>query len=189
MIKDCPRKDLKPGMVIAEDVYSKTGQIIIPKDSTLTEPLILRLRFYNITSAPILFPDEPEPVPEPQPAPAPPKGNVQEPTYSQKVVRSKEFQTFQIDYSRVIATVKQEFGNSSAFKIEPIKIIEKSAEIFQSLCNDFSTINFIFTSNWGLQRDHRILCEYIFCNFRFSRVFSKSCPQSPAATGCYPPSF
>ena len=111
MIKDCPRKDLKPGMVIAEDVYSKTGQIIIPKDSTLTEPLILRLRFYNITSAPILFPDEPEPVPEPQPAPAPPKGNVQEPTYSQKVVRSKEFQTFQIDYSKVLAIVKQEFEN------------------------------------------------------------------------------
>ena len=48
--------------------------------------------------------------------------------------------------------------NSSAIKIEPIKIIEKSAEIFQPLCNDFSTINFIFTSNLGLQRDHGILC-------------------------------
>lgn len=49
-------------------------------------------------------------------------------------------------------------GNSSAIKIEPIKNNRKSAEIFQPLCNDFSTINFIFTSNLGLQRGHGILC-------------------------------
>ena len=50
------------------------------------------------------------------------------------------------------------YCNSSAIKIEPIKNNRKSAEIFQPLCNDFSTINFIFTSNLGLQRGHGILC-------------------------------
>ena len=41
-------KDLAVGMMVAQDVYSKAGQLIIRKDSLLTRQMIAHLKYYFI---------------------------------------------------------------------------------------------------------------------------------------------
>lgn len=106
---------LEEGMVTALPVKSKHGQLIVNDGVTLTDQLIARISFYGISS--IQVEDVPEPEEEPVPAANPepkeqesakplPKGNVQEPTYSQRIKGSAQFQTFQFDYSRSTGDLK-----------------------------------------------------------------------------------
>lgn len=103
---------LEPGMITANPVTTKRGQLIVNEGIELTSQLIARISFYGIDciriDAPELKPekkaDQAEPSAAKQPSPAEaaknvPKGNVQEPTYSQRIKKSSEFQRFQYDYS------------------------------------------------------------------------------------------
>ena len=38
-----------PGMIVAEDIYTKDHYLIIAKDTVLTDKIITRLKFYSIT--------------------------------------------------------------------------------------------------------------------------------------------
>lgn len=49
---------LQTGMVTAEDVYALNGQLLVPKGSALTEPMIHKMRVYSIRSVRIA--DSPE---------------------------------------------------------------------------------------------------------------------------------
>ena len=42
--------DLVPGMVTYEDVYTYNDQMILPKNTVLTDKMITRLEFYSILS-------------------------------------------------------------------------------------------------------------------------------------------
>ena len=41
-------KDLRPGMKTAEDVYTYTNQLLIPKGTILSDKSITKLEFYSI---------------------------------------------------------------------------------------------------------------------------------------------
>jgi len=84
--------DLMPGMRIAEDVYSYNNQMILPKNTTLTDKMITRLEFYSVLAIKIsvdslgydVMADEEE---------------FEETTsYSKKVLSSKQFQEFEANY-------------------------------------------------------------------------------------------
>ena len=47
-------QDLKPGMITAAPVKTKAGQLIIGKNTVLTESLITRMSFYNIQSVSVI---------------------------------------------------------------------------------------------------------------------------------------
>ena len=47
-------QDLTPGMITAEPVLSKHGQLIVAADTELTNQMIAHLSYYNIPSASIL---------------------------------------------------------------------------------------------------------------------------------------
>lgn len=97
-------KELKPGMKTAQAIQTPRGQIIVSKDQTLTAATINRIAFYSI---PTIFVHEPEA--EAPTEPVIPKGNVQEPTYSQRVKQSSEFKQFQLEYAKRMATCKEMF--------------------------------------------------------------------------------
>ena len=40
--------ELKPGMVVASDVYNRQDQLVIPAETVLTEKVISKLSIYNI---------------------------------------------------------------------------------------------------------------------------------------------
>ncbi|WP_180272634.1 HD-GYP domain-containing protein [Konateibacter massiliensis] len=43
-------KDLIPGMITAENIYTVSGQLILPENLKLTDKMIMRLEFYSIDS-------------------------------------------------------------------------------------------------------------------------------------------
>ena len=90
-------QDLKPGMITAAPVKTKAGQLIIGKNTVLTESLITRMSFYNIQSVSVIdskdtVEEEPKKIVAPE----------HELSYSQKVRKSSSFQKFQIDYTNHI---------------------------------------------------------------------------------------
>lgn len=108
MTKYYPTDELVPGMVTAGEVRTKGGQLIVENGVSLTDRLISRIKFYAIPQVSVT--EDPIPVTKKEEQTDVPtyvvKPETQAPSYSQKVVRSKEFQNFQISYSRVIATYR-----------------------------------------------------------------------------------
>ena len=91
-------KDLKSGMITALPIYTAKGQLILEPGTFLTPALISRLSFYSIDSATV---EDPVSIPKP--------GNVQNPTYSQKVKQSPVFMQFQIEYSKELNSIQDAF--------------------------------------------------------------------------------
>lgn len=121
MIKTIAINDLQPDMITEEDVLTKGGQLIVPKGTNLTYKLISRMMFYNIVSAVVSVP---EPQKNEQPEKAEPVTEKKSPllkngfsaipdekppvplaAYSKKVMQSKEFLAFQIEFSKVSASI------------------------------------------------------------------------------------
>lgn len=50
--------ELQPGMVMAEDLRTPRGQVILPEGATLTEATIASLHRYQVTTLSILLSDE-----------------------------------------------------------------------------------------------------------------------------------
>ena len=88
--------NLKPGMVISEDVFSYHGQCLAKQNTPVTLQLIEHLKFYQIASVSI-FPEN--------------HGDRNSSTmtaqrletYSQRIRRSPEFQRFKTDYTKKVS--------------------------------------------------------------------------------------
>ncbi|MEG0961881.1 MAG: HD-GYP domain-containing protein [Lachnospiraceae bacterium] len=112
-------KDLNPGMITADSIYSKKGQLILDSGTSLTPALISRLSFYGIESATIQIANSDVPsntpvVPSntpvvPSNTPVVPLGNVRNPSYSQRVKQRPEFMNFQISYSKELDSLQNSF--------------------------------------------------------------------------------
>lgn len=119
---------LEKGMVTAAPVKTRHGQLIADEGVALTDELISRISFYGIDCIRIIDADD-KAAPEKQSIPKPiGKGNVQAPTYSQKIKNSREFQRFQFDYSRSTGDLK---NNLSSVLSEEDKTFNKN-ELLQS---------------------------------------------------------
>lgn len=88
--------DLRPGMRTGEDVYSYNNQMILPKNTILTDKMITRLEFYSVLAIRIAEDgDLDEPV---QAAAEPEIPLTNDPPYSEKIKASKEFKVFEKQY-------------------------------------------------------------------------------------------
>lgn len=47
-MKNLPIRDLEPGMIVAEAIYTSRGQLVMEEETVLTAELISRLSFYSI---------------------------------------------------------------------------------------------------------------------------------------------
>lgn len=59
-IKTIAAAQARPDMVVADDIFSFSGQLIIPKGTVLTNRSITRLKFYSITDLKIVLEDDEE---------------------------------------------------------------------------------------------------------------------------------
>ena len=99
--------NLKPGMVISEDVFSYHGQCLAKQNTPVTLQLIEHLKFYQIASVSI-FPEN--------------HGDRNSSTmtaqrletYSQRIRRSPEFQRFKTDYTKKVSFMKENINNLSS---------------------------------------------------------------------------
>lgn len=101
--------ELQIGMKVLEAVQTANNQLVVAADTILDRQTIDRIRFYGIQTIKVEGEDleasqearaeeAPKVSQEPE-APRIPLGNVQNPTYSQKVKASPGFQSFQMNYS------------------------------------------------------------------------------------------
>lgn len=79
--------ELEAGMVIAEDVFSHTGQLLAPAQTTLDEAYIRKLKLYNIATVAVV--DRNNEIP---------KIDGIEPTYCERIRQSPDFQAFKTEY-------------------------------------------------------------------------------------------
>ncbi|SER56444.1 HD-GYP domain-containing protein [Lachnobacterium bovis] len=101
-----PVSNLELNMIVADDVFSKTHQLLVPKGSIVTKQIISQLRFYNIDSIRIIEGDLPQSVKD-----AIMHKEHIENTHIEKLINSKEFQVFQAKYSDAIDVVKTELND------------------------------------------------------------------------------
>lgn len=102
--------ELVAGMQVAADVYAENDQLIIPKNSILTDAMINRLDTYGIYS--IRIKEEVNTAPPAQPAPA-------SHSYHERLKASPEFKVFQAEYTKKVDSLKNSMNS----------IIEDNADI------------------------------------------------------------
>ena len=79
---------LVPGMIVADDVMTPNHQMVLPKDTLLTDSLITKLELYGILTVHVkddVIPPESEPLPG-------------IPSYFERIKSSPEFQAFKASY-------------------------------------------------------------------------------------------
>ena len=87
-------RNLKVGMMVADDVFSKAGQLIVRKDSILSRQMISHLKYYSIEQVNIQEGDFARDIQE-----AVEKRNGAETTQLERILQSAEYKEFKKDYS------------------------------------------------------------------------------------------
>lgn len=121
-------QNLVPGMITAEDIYTHTNQLILPRDLVLTDKAITKLEFYSVIG--VRIKDETDKA-EPS----------QEPTYSEKIKSSPEFIKFTKDFEGAIDEVGnalEEILNQKNIVINIDKLLTKSQNLLK---NNSTTIH------------------------------------------------
>ncbi len=121
-------QNLLPGMITAEDIYSYTNQLILPKNLVLTDKAITKLELYSVLS--IRIKDESEPA-------EPPEDN----TYSAKIKSSPEFIKFSKDFENSVDQVRNSLNDLVMRKNVAINIDNLMTETLTLLKNNPNCIH------------------------------------------------
>lgn len=109
-MKRLPTQQLVPGMIVADDVMNPNHQMILPRDTVLTDALIMKLDLYGVLT--IHVKDEILASPKPLSAP-------EEPSYFERVQKSPQFQEFKKDYEEEVDFFRDMINN----------VVEKNTEL------------------------------------------------------------
>lgn len=115
---------LRPGMIVGEDVYSYSNQLVISKGVTLTDTIITRLEFYSVPYVKIAesetgaFDNAP-----------PPDAFGENPAYSALIQSSPEFKKYKHDFDETIDDFKNNLND----------IVQKGADIHTDSLLDQAT--------------------------------------------------
>lgn len=121
-------QDLVPGMITAEDIYTYTNQLILPKDLVLTDKAITKLEFYSVVS--IRIKDETD---EAEPD--------EELTYSEKIKSSPEFIKFAQDFEKSVDEVRSSLDEILVQKNVAINVDKLLTEAQNLVKNSHNTIH------------------------------------------------
>ncbi len=128
-------KDLTVGMMVAENVYSKAGQLIIRKDSLLTRQMIAHLKYYFISEIEIHEGALPEEILHALDEHAKIEG-----TQLDKILKSEEYKVFKKEYTSNVAML-QDSVNDIILRnapVNPPELIEQTVRIFETGDSYFS---------------------------------------------------
>lgn len=128
-------KDLTVGMMVAEDVYSKAGQLIVRKDSLLTRQMISHLKYYFVTEVDVYDSELAQEIREALES----KNGVQE-TQLERILKSEEYKEFKKEYSSNV-NMLQESVNDIILRNVPVdsdELIKSTVQIFDKNQGYFS---------------------------------------------------
>lgn len=153
-MKEVPVHKLNEGMVIATDVLTKGGQLVLERGRVLNKQSIMRLSFYNIKSVTIESDDtdstEAATADTPQPAVHATESEVAAKAAPKKVSTpkmqtSQKFQSFQIDHTIMLSTIKtsmETFVNNGV-PFDPQLIVSRVQELFDSCKTSLELFNML----------------------------------------------
>lgn len=127
--------NLVPGMITAEDVFTYNNQLIVAKNTPLTDKIITRLEFYSIMSVRVAddVADEAETSTE---STTPSKAL----TYSEQIQASPEFKEFKANFEQSVDDLKNNM-NDIVKKGAPIDVkesLKQTTRIFDISSGNFS---------------------------------------------------
>lgn len=125
-------EDLTSDMTVTEDVLNSSGQLIIPKNTVITQRVIDRLKYYAIPSITISAEDNVDLPPSPDEAPKKKEKKIvfeetieepstpkEEATYSERIVNSPEFKKFKKEYVESLQGFQQQLNGFVSKNMEP----------------------------------------------------------------------
>ena len=122
-------RNLKVGMMVADDVFSKAGQLIVRKDSILSRQMISHLKYYSIEQVNIQEGDFARNIQE-----AVEKRNGAETTQLERILQSAEYKEFKKEYTSNV-NMLQENVNDIILRNTPIDapaLIHETVKIFNN---------------------------------------------------------
>lgn len=143
MIIKLSQKELKPGIIAIKPIMTPSGQVLAPAMTELTRQIINKMKLYNVDCA---FVDSNDPLVialglssshAEKPAEEKKVITYKEETQSnsQRMIVSKEFKGFQMDYLLYIEQLKNIFANiiqTPNYTINTAELIEKMAPLYTS---------------------------------------------------------
>lgn len=119
--------DLTEGMIVAQNVLSRMGQIIVYKNSCLTKQMISQICYYQIPSVEIIDGEIP-----PQTALALEHKHEVEKTYLQRVLSRPDFEKFKERYISAIALMENSLNDIifRRIEIDEPDLIEDTVNLF-----------------------------------------------------------
>lgn len=126
--------ELLPGMIVAEDVYTKNGERILFKNTLLNPKLISKVQFYGLKEIIVFVPkslSKAVEVPD---------------EHINKIKESEDFKQFQKNYFTSIEQLKDSFHSvldEDSMTIDPDKIFSASASILEEATNSIYTFEML----------------------------------------------
>ena len=132
-------EDLKIGMMVSEDVYSKAKQLIVPKDSLLSRQMISHIKFYSIEEVNVYDGDIAMEIREAY------EGNDAHTTQLQRILESQEYKIFKKDYTENVSLLKNSVSDiiKRNTPIDPPSLIENTVKIFEQNQGYFSFLGML----------------------------------------------
>jgi len=125
--------ELKPGMVVASDVYNRQDQLVIPADTVLTEKVISKLSIYNIYFVKIK--DE-----------FVLHENKAEHSYSEKVRKSEVFQEFHKEFDEnvnLMQSVLSDFAKEEVTVDAVHQVVDEAIQMLNEAHGDVNVFDMI----------------------------------------------
>lgn len=128
-------KDLQVGMMVSENVYSKTGQLIVRKDSLLTRQMISHLKYYFVQEVEIYEAELSHEIKEAL-------KTREETQFSQleRILESEEYKVFKKDYTANV-NMLQSSVNDIILRNAPVnarQLIDSTVQVFDKTQGYFS---------------------------------------------------
>ncbi len=133
--------DLQPGMRTGEDVYSYNNQMILPRDTILTDKMITRLEFYSVLA--IRIAEEGDIAGDGAPPEAGPEIPLtNDVSYSEKIKASREFQIFEKQYLKTTEEFEKKL-NKIASGEEKLDVPSLMNTVTDLVTPDMSTLSIL----------------------------------------------
>lgn len=136
-----PVNQLEIGHVVATDIVTAHGQVIVEGGTKIDGGVISKLRFYGVHE--IFVEDPPGAAPAPAPAPAPTADQQNDAaTYSQRTKESSAFSAFQQAYNRNLSLLEEAYHNVIDENFQALDFVAMLREL-STLFGDKTTLDLL----------------------------------------------
>ena len=143
-MKKLPRSGLTPGMIVGEDIFSYSNQLIVPKGSVLTDKVITRLEFYAIPYIKIEDTSQEEAGSDTT-ADIPIDASTENMAYSDQIRSSPQFIRYKTDFDKTIGDFKDNINDivQKGAKIDTNELLTQATHLISRTSNTSDFFNML----------------------------------------------